>query len=175
MLPGSLVGQRAGGGLWTDAALGPGWARLGCEICEGGRTGGLAARLGLGGWATPRLRIGARLNAWTTDADGVRERVVVLAAVAGLRPSPPGRVHLEAGAGYASYRADDDVDVVSASGVGVVLGASYEWPVGSQTHLGPFASLVVAPIGGQLSLNGDRILSSASVALLQFGLTFSWR
>jgi hypothetical protein len=162
-------------GLWIELGLAPGWARLACDICDAGRSTGAAGHLGLGGQIGGRVRLGAELDAWLSGADGVPERIVGLSVVAHWRPSSTGPLRLRGGLAYVTYRVDDEVDVVSASGVGPLLGATLDWPVTDRLRLGPYATLVIGTVGGQVSFNGTRVQDAANINVLHAGVAATWR
>jgi hypothetical protein len=100
--------------------------------------------------------------------------VVSLGVVGHWRPAA-GPLRLRAGLVYVTYRADDNVDVVSASGVGPLLGAAVDWPVSRRTRIGPYATLAIGTIAGQMSFNGTRVQDAANLGLLHVGIAATWR
>ena len=162
-------------GVWIELALAPGWARVACDICDAGRATGIAGHLALGGQIGRRVRLGAEMDVWTSGADGVPERVISLGVVGHWRPAPARPLRLRAGLAYVTYRVDDNVDVVSASGIGPLFGAAYDWPVSDRVRLGPYATLVIGTVGGQVSFNGARVQDAANVSLLHLGIAATWR
>lgn len=162
-------------GAWIELGAAPGWARVACDICDTGRSTGIAGHLGLGGQVTRRIRLGAEMDVWTSSADGVPERIVSLGVVAHWRPDPGGPLRLRAGLAYVTYRVDDNVDVVSASGIGPLLGAAFDWPVGDHVRLGPYATLVIGTIGGQVSFNATQVQDAVNTDLLHVGIAATWR
>lgn len=162
-------------GLWIEFGLAPGWARLACDICDAGRAMGVAGHVGMGGQIGRRVRLGAELDAWTSSADGVPERIISGGVVAHWRPTPGGPLRLQGGVAYVTYRVDDNVDVVSASGIGPLLGAAVDWPVSDRVRVGPYATLVIGTIGGQVSFNGTEVQDAANLNLLHLGITATWR
>jgi hypothetical protein len=167
--------QAASEGLWVELGLGPGWARIACDICDAGRATGVSGHLALGGQLGSRVRVGAEVDAWTSRADGVPERLVGLAAIATWRPAPGRPLRAKVGVAYVTYRVDDDVDVVTASGIGPILGVAYEWRVSPRVGLGPYASLMIGTLGGQVSFNGAEVQDAANLNLLHLGFHLSWR
>jgi len=162
-------------GMWIEFGLAPGWARLACDICDAGRSMGVAGHVGLGGQVSRRVRLGAELDGWTSSADGVPERIISGGVVAHWRPTPGGPLRLQGGLAYVTYRVDDNVDVVSASGIGPLLGAAVDWPVSDRLRIGPYATLVIGTIGGQVSFNGAEVQDAANLNLLHLGIAATWR
>ena len=160
--------------VWVEFGVAPGWARIACDICDAGRAMGIAGHLALGGSISRRARLGAEMDVWTSSADGIPERVVSLGVVGHWRPAN-GPLRLRAGLVYVTYRADDNVDVVSASGIGPLLGAAFDWPVSGHTRIGPYATLAIGTIGGQMSFNGARVQDAANLGLLHVGIAATWR
>src|SRR5258706_15128184 len=56
--------RQARDGFWFGAALGSGWARVSCDICQGTNRGGLSGGLRLGGGVSSKVLIGAEVAAW---------------------------------------------------------------------------------------------------------------
>ena len=162
-------------GVWIEMGLAPGWARLACDICDTGRSTGVAGHLGLGGQVSRRVRLGAEADVWRSGADGVPERIIGLSVVAHWRSSPAGPLRLRGGLAYVTYRVADAVDVVSASGIGPLLGAAFDWPVSDRLRVGPYATLVIGTVGGQVSFNGTRVQDAASLNVLHAGIAATWR
>ena len=162
-------------GFWLEGGLGLGWARVACDICDAGRPSGLTGHLALGGRLATRVRLGAEADLWRSSGAGVPERLISVAALAQWRIIPTVPLRVKAGVGYATYRVDDNVDVVTASGVGPVLGVAYEWRVSDRVGLGPYATLVIGTIAGQVSFNGTRVQDSANLNLLHIGAAATWR
>lgn len=167
--------QGAAGGFWAELGLGPGWGRIACDICDAGRATGISGHLGFGGQLGGRIRLGAEADVWTSRADGVPERLVGLAAVAQWRAAGASPLRVKAGVAFLTYRVDDDVDVVTASGIGPVLGVAYEWGVSPRVGLGPYATLVIGTIAGQVSFNGTQVQDAANLSLLHVGAAVTWR
>src|SRR2546426_12182316 len=56
--------RQARDGFWFGAALGSGWARVSCQICQGNNRSGLSGTLRLGGGVSRKVLIGAEVAAW---------------------------------------------------------------------------------------------------------------
>lgn len=173
--PAPGAAQGTAGGFWAELGLGPGWGRIACDICDAGRATGIAGHLGFGGQLGGRIRLGAEADVWTSRADGVPERLIGLAAVAHWRSAGVSPLRVKAGVAFLTYRVDDDVDVVTASGIGPVLGLAYEWAVSPRVGLGPYVTLVIGTIGGQVSFNGAQVQDAANLSLLHLGAAVTWR
>lgn len=167
--------QAPGAGFWLEGGLGIGWARVACDLCDPGRPSGVAGHLALGGQLGTRIRLGAEADLWRSSGAGVPERLITVSALAQWHLVPTLPVRAKAGVGYTSYRVHDDADVVTASGVGPVLGLASEWRVSDRVGLGPYATLVIGTIGGQVSFNGTRVQDSANLTLLHVGVAATWR
>ena len=55
--------RQARDGFWFGAALGSGWARVSCQICQGNNRSGLSGTLRLGGGVSRKVLIGAEVAA----------------------------------------------------------------------------------------------------------------
>src|SRR5438034_7971396 len=56
--------RQARDGFWFGAALGSGWARVSCQICQGNNRSGPSGTLRLGGGVSRKVLIGAEVAAW---------------------------------------------------------------------------------------------------------------
>lgn len=172
--PRTLAAQDASG-MWFEVGVGPGWARVACDICDAGRATGISGHLALGGLVGQRTRLGAEVDAWSSDADGVPELMLSVSVVGHWRPAAARPLRLRAGVAYVTYRVDDNVDVVSASGFGPLVGAAFDWAVSDRVRLGPYATLVIGTIGGQMSFNGAPVQDAVNLNLLHVGVSATWR
>lgn len=168
----SLTAQRSG--FWADLGLGSGMQQLGCDICSGANNGGWAARAALGGTLNRRFRLGAELHGWTDRTEEIRYTFYSVTPAVYWHPAPR-RVpyFLFAGLGLASYRATDDNERMSSSGVGVTFGAGFDMPLAGNYALTPFASYTTSI---RANLMYDRVhIADSHANLFQAGLGLTRR
>lgn len=173
LTPGLAAQQRrsVGDGFWIAAGAGPGWARVACDICRGRRDPVATGFIRLGGAASRRLLIAAEL-ATSIGGDGdVDENSWAFAATAYWYPDRGRRWYLKSGMGYIIHHAGDGTDVVSSTGYGPQFGLGYEFPVGRVWRLAPFFNAAFGSIGSSVKFNGATVQNSASVSLLQIGMS----
>jgi len=176
LLAGPLAAQEVQGGdaLWLSAGLGPGIARVSCSICRANRGTAATGVLRLGGRLKRGVLIGAEATLWAGGIDaGVHEAMWGLGAVGYFYPRPRGTYYWKAGVGILSWRSSDGHDILSADALGVVLGAGWEFRVGRQLALAPYASLFTASIGGAIKFNGASIQPNAGLMLAQLGVSLT--
>jgi hypothetical protein len=170
--------RQARDGFWFGAALGSGWARLSCDICQRNNRRGLSGTLRLGGGVSRAVLIGAEVAAWRatieTGADTVHQSLVAFSAAAFWYPSRHRPLYLKLGVGLVTHRADDGTDLITSTAIGPVLGAGYERPVGARLLVTPFINVALGIAGGSLKFNGGRIEDSPGVSLAQLGLGVTW-
>jgi hypothetical protein len=148
--------------------------QVACDICRAENNGGWAARGALGTTLGTRLRLGAEIHGWTDLTDDIRFRFISVTPAVYWHPSP-NRVpyFLMAGLGYASYKASDDNEVISSSGLGVTLGLGLELPLVGRYRLTPFGSYTGSFLA---NLKHDRTdITSARLSLFQLGLGLTRR
>jgi hypothetical protein len=156
----------SGGRLVLGGGFGPGWARVSCDICARDRDLGLSGTLRIAKPIGPRLSLGGEGIGWTrTGGEDVREIVASAQGVAYYQPRPGGGLVLKAGAGWVGYRADD----VGSNGLGVQVGAGYEFHAGSGFSLNNYVNLVASSFTS-LKTAGNTLADGVSVTLFQFGV-----
>jgi len=170
--------RQARDGFWFGAALGSGWARVSCNICQGTNRRGLSGTLRLGGGVSRAVLIGAEVAAWwaTIDsgADTVHQSLAAFSAAAFWYPSRRRPLYLKLGIGLVTHRADDGTDVITSTAIGPLLGVGYEWPVSARLLVSPFINVALGIAGGSVKFNGGKIESSPGVSLAQLGLGITW-
>src|SRR2546426_2571143 len=133
--------RQARDGFWFGAALGSGWARVSCQICQGNNRSGLSGTLRLGGGVSRKVLIGAEVAAWwatiETATDTVHQSLVAFGAAAYWYPSNRRPLYLKLGIGLVTHRADDGTDVITSSAIGPQFGVGYEWPVSPHVLVSP--------------------------------------
>lgn len=167
-----VAAQRAG--VWVSLGLGTGMHEVACDICRAEDNGGWSARAAVGGTLSRRLKLGAEIHGWTDRTDDIRFTFYSVTPALYWYPSRRGIPYfLMGGAGYAAYRASDDTEVISSSGIGATFGAGLELPLAGRFKLTPFATYT----GSFLAhLKYDRTdIARAQLSLFQLGLGITRR
>ncbi len=171
--------RQARDGFWFGAALGTGWARVSCDICQGTNRGGLSGALRLGGGVSRKVLIGAEVAAWWTTiegaADTVHQSLAAFGAAAYWYPSRRRPLYLKLGLDFLTHRADDGTDVITSTAIGPQFGVGYEWPASAHVLVSPFINVALGIVGGSVKFNGGRIANSPGVSLAQLGIGVTWR
>src|SRR5437773_10869074 len=99
--------RQARDGFWFGAALGSGWARVSCQICQGNNRSGLSGTLRLGGGVSRKVFIGAEVAAWwaaiDSGTDTVHQSLTAFGAAAFCYPITHRTPYLNLGVGLAAY------------------------------------------------------------------------
>jgi len=176
LLAGSLAAQepRTGDALWFGLGLGPGVARVQCDICRADRGTAVTGEVRLGGRLSRKVLIGADVILWAGGSQsGVRESMWGLGAVGYFFPRPGGSWYWKTGFGLLSWHSVDGHDELSAGAPGLVLGTGWEFRVARRYTLAPYATLFIAPVGGDIKFNGSTIQKNAGLLLGHFGVSFT--
>lgn len=123
-------------GLWGNVGFGVG--SYGCEGC-GDRESGGAGTFALGGTLSRKVLLGAGVNVWTKEINGVDVTAGTVTAMIRFYPSATGGFYLTGGLGVATL----DLGVsgygsASDTGVSALLGVGYDIRVGRNVSLTPF-------------------------------------
>ena len=159
--------------FWIGGGLGSAYADLSCGICVEDAKSVMSAYLRAGLTLTPRLLLGLEGTGATNSEDGINERFTGLSVVAYAYPTTSG-FFLKGGLGLMSYKADDDVDQLTAQVLDLQVGAGYEVRVARNIALLGFANLLTSA-NGNLDFNGSRVTGDARLTLLQIGLGVTYR
>jgi hypothetical protein len=132
-------------GFWFNGGLGVG--SYGCDGCDGRESGG-SATLGIGGTLSSKVLLGAGINVWAKEVNGVDLTAGTVTAMIRFYPSATGGFFLVGGLGYAMEEVSVGNVSVSESGAGVLLGLGLDLRVGKNISLTPFWN------GNGLSIDG---------------------
>ena len=148
--------------------------QVACQICRAENNGGWAARIAMGRSLRPRIGLGGEIHIWTDRTDDIRFRFYSVTPALYWYPSPR-RVpyFLMGGAGYASYRASDDNEVVKSSGVGVTFGLGYDLMLAGRYRLTPFGTYTASFLANLMLDRTD--VASARLRLIQLGVGLTRR
>ena len=166
----------AGGRLWIGAGLGMGSARVSCVICDANRHTGLSGYARFGTRIGGRLLVGVEGNGWERGDGGVRSLLYSIDGVAYFYGHPGGGFFTKGGLGVQFYSRKDSVDKLTATVPHVQLGAGYEFRLGSQLWLAPYANLH-ATTNGSLKFAGGTVAGTegTNFTIIQAGLGVTWR
>jgi len=122
-------------GFWLGFGGGLGSADATCDACIAGkRENGVVGYFNLGGTIHDRLLLGAEVNLWSKDHEGVTLNLYNILATATIYPQPSSNYFLKVGAGGAFI--DTDIHQVSrtitvdlGNGLGLLVGAGYDFRV----------------------------------------------
>lgn len=158
-------------GLWYGVGISAAWAGVSCDFCRNERDLGPAASVRAGITLGPGVLLGLEVDAWTTERNEVREVLTATGLVARVYPRPRGGPFIEAGIGPVFYRAEDEL---SATTVGVHLGAGHELPIGGRLSITNRVGLTASGFGRLVS-EGQTVAEPVGFTLLHFGLALTWR
>jgi hypothetical protein len=122
-------------GLWGNIGFGIG--SYGCEGC-GSRESGGAGTFALGGTLSRKVLLGAGVNVWTKEVNGVDVTASTVTAMIRFYPSATGGFFLVGGLGYGALQLSSGGTSISESGAGAVLGLGVDIRVGKKLSLTPF-------------------------------------
>lgn len=158
-------------GLWYGVGVSAAWAGVSCDFCRNGRDLGPAASVRAGITLAPGVLLGLEVDAWTTERDEIRQVLTATGLVARIYPRPRGGPFLEAGLGPVFYRAEDEL---SATTVGVHLGAGHEMPIGGRLSITNRVGITASGFGRLVS-EGQTVAEPVGFTLLHAGLALTWR
>jgi hypothetical protein len=162
-------------GFTISFGLGSGSATFDCDGCDtGGQTGG-SGYLRIGGAVRPSLIIAGEVNGWTKSQDGTTLSVTGLNAVAQWYPNVTSGFYVLGGIGGGAITAEYDLGTgiltETQRGVSYQIGAGYDWRVGRNFSLSPYASYLGVNTGDTgYSSGGDKL----NAKVFHVGLGFTW-
>lgn len=172
--------EQARQGFGISVGIGGGTAGLSCEaVCGGPRESGISGYLRLGGYVGQGLFVGVETNGWTGTEPGIDEAMSFLSGVVLVYPQPKSGFYLKGGLGLAGASATGalptllGIDDMTSAGLGLNLGAGYDWRVGRNFSLTPYATYLRS-VGAELRVNGIATGEALNFDAFQFGLGFTW-
>ena len=166
-------GSTPGRGFWLSAGLGTGSQQVACEICRADRNGGWAARFAFGHRIRPGLDLGGEIHGWVDRTDDIQFRSLAILPAVYWRPGRRAKYHLIGGIGYTTYRAGNDDETISSSGLGFTAGAGLDLSVAGRLFLTPFATFTASFLANLKHERTD--ITRAQLSLLQLGIGFTRR
>ncbi len=160
-------------GFGISFGIGGGSAGSDCDFCSSDRTTALSGYLRLGGHVKQNVFVGFESNGWINSEDGIDEGLGFYSAVVQWYPNVEQGFYLKGGLGLALYNATDGVDEISGNGLGLNLGVGYDFRVGRNFSLTPYANFLMST-KSELNFNDESTGLNISANLIQFGLGFTW-
>jgi len=132
-------------GFWINLGGGVGSAQISCDDCPSDRETAVVGHVALGGTLNEHLLVGADINLWSKEQDGVTVNLYNALATLTIYPKASSGFFLKAGAGLSF--ADNDVRAESTTitldfgnGLGLVAGAGYDVRVWRNVSITPAVS-----------------------------------
>lgn len=160
-------------GFGISFGLGLGSAGATCDYCTSERDSGISGYLRIGGYLRPNLMLAGESNGWTRSDNGVTQTLGFYSAVAQWYPNVASGLYLKGGLGLVAYTASDNTDDITAGSLGLTLGLGYDFRVGRNFSLTPYANYLHST-KGELKFNDISTGLNISANLLQVGLGFTW-
>jgi hypothetical protein len=159
-------------GLNVSFGFGEGSASVTCNVCVTDRNRAPTAYLRVGETLRPNLVVAGELDGWDRTKNGVEVTIITVNLVGQWFPQPANGFFLVGGAGLGliDITAKIGTGKVSNSGhgLGVEIGAGYDWRVGKNFALTPFAALFTT--SGLRFENGGK----ADGNVVHAGIGFTW-
>lgn len=156
-------------GAWYGLDLGLGVTSLSCRICADDRRVGTSVGIRGGLGLSQRVRLGLELGGWARF-DEVDQYVGTITPTVYYTPDPGGGLLLRIGPTVSLFTAKGaDGSQVDATSFGGLLGAGYEFFLGSSTALTPSLDLIATSFGSLTSEAGE-LSGRAGITLVRFGL-----
>ncbi|MBL0938020.1 MAG: outer membrane beta-barrel protein [Gemmatimonadaceae bacterium] len=147
-------------GFWISVGAGAG--SLGCDNCGDDRENGGAAQIALGGTLSQHFQLGASINAWSKETQGITTTFGTLTLLGKLYPSARLGFYLSGGLGVGRLEFSGTGMSISDKGRAGILGVGYDIRVAKNFSITPFLNGATASIEG----NGTNIT--------QLGISLTW-
>jgi hypothetical protein len=165
-------------GFWIGFGFGVGSASATCDDCNGSdrETSGVGY-LKLGGTLSERLLLGAEVNVWSKEQEGVTLNLSNVSATFTLYPRPSSGFFLKGGAGFSftdtEFREGSrTIKVDLGTGVGVLAGTGYDFRVGKNISITPAVNFWYG-WSGDLTFEGELLTNwKHNVVDFTVGITF---
>jgi hypothetical protein len=160
-------------GFWITGGAGAGIADPDCARCPAVKTG-LSGFLAGGGSISERVRLGVEVFGWRqSSADSVREYVSAYAMVQ-ILPLERLPIYIQGGLGGGRYAEDQAPDLLSADGLGYMLGVGGYLRVSRRFSVVPFFHMVRST-GVDVSFNRLPQFTPLNLTIGYFGVGVGWR
>jgi hypothetical protein len=148
------------GGLWADIGVGPGRLHLTCTTCSAiAAAGGIEVTVSVGGAPTRNVLLGVEGQVWTRTTGTLDQRVRSLIAIVQWYPWEDAGFFVRAGTGLVQgpvtpVASGAQPATVQNTGIGLDLGAGWDFPVSRHFGLTVQAATHIAALG-DLTVNGQ--------------------
>jgi hypothetical protein len=165
-------------GFWITLGGGVGSAQISCDDCPSDRETDVVGHVALGGTLNEHLLVGADINLWSKEQEGVTVNLYNALATLTIYPQASSGFFLKAGAGLSF--ADNDLREGSTTitldfgnGLGLVAGAGYDVRVGRNISITPAVSYWYGR-HGDVKFMGETIFGNWKHNVVDFtvGVTF---
>ncbi len=162
-------------GFWFGFGLGYGSARIECDggCADGDRDGSVSGFVKLGGTLNRHLLLGAEVNGWTKEEDGVRATLGNLSGTLTLYPGAHSGFFLKAGAGLGYFDTSAQQGSLSVSvsetGFGFVAGVGWDLRLGGNLSLTPVVNLNYG-WPGDVVFDRVVVLPNVRQSVIEFGI-----
>jgi hypothetical protein len=134
-------------GFWISGGVGAGSFDLSCEDCQSDRQSGVTALLAMGGTPSQHLLIGAEIEGWSKEQDGVDIVFGHVSGVAYWYPQTTGGFFVKGGIGLGTLSLDaGPLGDESDTGLALHAGAGYDIRLGRNFSLTPTAGVYWASL-----------------------------
>lgn len=166
-------------GFWIGLGAGVGSAHATCDDCDGeGRETGFAGNMRLGGTLNERLLLGAEVNGWSKEEEGVTLDLYNFTGTLTFYPQASSGFFVKGGVGLAfldtQFReGSTTVTVDLGTGLSLLAGAGYDIRVGRKISITPAVSFWYGWAAGAHGLGGPIFtLWKHNVVAFTVGVTF---
>jgi len=168
-------------GFTIGFGVGLGSAGISCSGCTTDRENAGSGYLRIGGAVRPNLILAGELEGWdkSFDDQGTTDHVTIgfVTGTALWYPEATGGFYVKGGLGVGSI--EDEVKdptftvKLESSGLAISFGLGYDYRVGKNFSLTPYASYV-STVGAKAKVNGSSTGEKLNANLFQVGLGFTW-
>lgn len=161
-------------GFGISFGLGGGSGDVECDVCISDRAGGFSGYLRLGGYVRPDLFVAFESNGYSTSGDDIDTSGGFYSVALQWYPNVQKGFYLKGNLGVVGVKQEDDVgDELTAGAFGMGIGIGYDFRVGRNFSLTPYANLIFSG-DGEVEFNGSDTGVDAKFNLVQIGLGFTW-
>jgi len=166
-------------GFWIGFGFGYGSALVKCDDCgNGGREGGLAGFLKLGGTLNRKVLLGAEVNVWTKDEEGDSLNFGNVSGTVTYYPWTSSGFFVKGGAGFAfvdtDFREGNQLTTIDlGDGFGAIAGIGYDLRIRRNLSITPVCNFYFGS-PGDLRIGREIVARNwrYNVVELSVGLTF---
>lgn len=161
-------------GFWINGGLGASASNVDCVRCAQGTRLGYAGFVALGGSLSERVRLGVEIfGSRRTMPDTTREFIAAW-AIAQVQPMQNLPLYLEGGLGGGRFAEEQGINLLSAEGLGIVIGAGGYLRLSRRWSLIPYLHYTRTP---KLAWDVNDLpqLTDLQANVVYFGVGVGWR